>query len=117
MIRYKNLTSNELYITNNVDVIRDSSRCVFQVENLNWINGMPEGLRKGGEMRFLVKVRHSPEICPCTVVSDGDEVAGNNFDNSRLTVKLSKVEKGIAPGQFAAFYSDGVCVGAGVIAI
>ena len=32
-----------------------------------------------------------------------------------LKVKLSDSDNGIAPGQFAVFYDDNVCLGGGVI--
>ena len=118
----KDLQNNILHITNNIEVIREKSRCIFHVENLNWINGVPETLKRGEDTEFMVKIRHSPEISPCVVLNDSDAVGvdvGMSIDSnsiSRVTVRLDKVEKGVAPGQFAAFYKDDICVGAGVIA-
>ncbi len=40
-------------------------------------------------------------------------IAGVNKD--LLRVKMSDSDSGIAPGQFAVFYDDEVCLGGGII--
>jgi tRNA U34 2-thiouridine synthase MnmA/TrmU len=37
------------------------------------------------------------------------------LNESVLSVKLDRSDNGIAPGQFAVFYDDNVCLGGGVI--
>ena len=92
----KDLQNNILHITNNIEVIREKSRCIFHVENLNWINGVPETLKRGEDTEFMVKIRHSPEISPCVVLNDSDAVGvdvGMSIDSnsiSRITVRLDK---------------------------
>lgn len=96
------------------------------VENVNWISGRePPGLREGSEegVEMLVKLRHGPTMTSATV----RRVEGGEVRLYSLAVTLARRDKGLAPGQFAAFYSadesqsnaEGVreCLGAGTIAL
>ncbi len=113
----KDPVANVLYVTNDLDTV-EKPRREFSVEGLNWINGCPFGSyesvnSKGevGEMLMDVRLRHGPAIASGRV----REVV--NGDTRELWVVLDEKDKGIAPGQFAAFYEKGgkVCLGAGVI--
>lgn len=60
-------------------------------------------------------MRHGTTFAEGMVTIARNEVAPNEND-ILLNVKLIQRDKGIAPGQFAAFYDGEVCLGAGVIA-
>ena len=73
----------------------------FFVTNLNWI------LESKPEYENLkVKIRHGKFYYDCRIDFVNDNL---------LKVKLNKKDKGIAPGQFAVFYKDDLCLGGGVI--
>jgi tRNA-5-taurinomethyluridine 2-sulfurtransferase len=55
-------------------------------------------------------VRHSPEFHDCTLVKERSEENGD-----ALVVHLAEDDQGLAAGQFAAFYSENVCLGSGII--
>ncbi|MGB8318334.1 MAG: aminomethyltransferase beta-barrel domain-containing protein, partial [Ignavibacteriaceae bacterium] len=73
----------------------------FFVTNLNWIlESKPE------DKELKVKIRHGKFYYDCRI----------DFENENLlNVKLNKMDKGIAAGQFAVFYKDDLCLGGGVI--
>ena len=50
-----------------------------------------------------------------TVSDDGKTATETDASNLLLNVRLIERDKGIAPGQFAAFYEGDVCLGSGVI--
>jgi tRNA (5-methylaminomethyl-2-thiouridylate)-methyltransferase len=73
----------------------------FFVTKLNWILGSePE------DENLKIKIRHGKHYNDCSV----------QFENENLLkVNLNKKDKGIAPGQFAVFYKNDLCLGGGVI--
>lgn len=69
---------------------------------VNWIAGEePEELATAPEHRaqLQVKLRHGPTLALATVERQG-QGASHSY-----RVTLTRRDKGIAPGQFAAFYS------------
>ena len=58
------------------------------------------------EKKLKVKLRHGANFYNCNI---------NWMNEFTLAVKIDKPDKGIAPGQFAVFYDDDVCLGGGVI--
>jgi tRNA U34 2-thiouridine synthase MnmA/TrmU len=126
----KEAETNTLYVTNNLEVI-DRPRVEFRVHKINWVSGIePEGLDgEGIVMNF--KLRHGPTLSRGRVFRDtlspnifsadkenvGEESPeGTESKGKILRVILDVKDKGIAPGQFAAFYKDSECLGAGIIA-
>lgn len=71
------------------------------VAHLNWFNEKPED---GTELS--VKLRHGPKEYACTVQWQ---------DEKTLEVFLNEKDPGVAPGQYAVFYSGDSCLGGGVI--
>jgi tRNA U34 2-thiouridine synthase MnmA/TrmU len=102
----KDPATNALYVTNNLGVV-DRPRIEFRVHRVNWVGGEePAGM--GGGMRVELKLRHGPTLVGGTVTTDEGR-------EGVLRVVLDRKDKGIAPGQFAAFYAEMECLGAGVV--
>jgi tRNA-5-taurinomethyluridine 2-sulfurtransferase len=82
-------------------------RNAFIISSCNWF--LEESARnmmvQSMAGKILVKLRHGPEMQKCIMYpkEDGFEVILNSND------------QGIAPGQYAAFYRDNLCLGSGVI--
>jgi tRNA-specific 2-thiouridylase len=94
----KDVKKNIVYISKENKTIRERNE--FKVGKFNWILGKPPERKE-----LKVKLRHGATFVSCTFELQKEE--GN--------VKIEKPDKGIAPGQFAVFYYDDVCLGGGVI--
>lgn len=79
---------------------QDKKRNQLQVAHLNWFNGVPT------ETQLEVKLRHGPHAHACTI---------DFLEDNKVLVTLQEDDQGIAQGQIAAFYKDGICLGAGII--
>lgn len=66
-----------------------------------WINDPPSS----GSLRL--KLRHGPHLVDCSV---------EHLAENRLRVEMADPDPGVAPGQYAVFYDDDVCLGSAVIA-
>lgn len=95
----KDVSKNLVYISRENESIHE--RDEFNVGKLNWISGLPPQKKE-----LKVKIRHGANRYNCKL---------DWVDDFVLTVKLSKPDNGIAPGQFAVFYDDEICLGGGVI--
>ncbi len=95
----KDVKNNIVYVSRENRAARE--RDEFKVGKFNWI--LEE---KPSKENLLVKIRHGVNFYECTLTIN---------ENGTGTVKLSKPDKGIAPGQFAVFYDGEVCLGGGVI--
>ncbi|MCK5633269.1 tRNA 2-thiouridine(34) synthase MnmA, partial [bacterium] len=86
----KNIKKNIVYISRNY-YSDDKRRDNFFVSNLHWISGTaPE------KKQLLVKLRHGKKFHQCEIEFQGEKLLG---------VRLKERDQGIAPGQFAVFYS------------
>ena len=79
----------------------ERERDEFNVGKFNWISGEPPINKE-----LKVKIRHGERMYGCRIARINDD---------RANVKIEIPDKGIAPGQFAVFYDDDVCLGGGVI--
>lgn len=95
----KDIKENKVYISH--ENTAERARDQFSAGKFNWINGAPA---EGKE--YLVKIRHGVNFYKCNIVYRG---------NDEAAITLNKSDRGIAPGQFAVFYDDDVCLGGGVI--
>lgn len=105
----KDVAQNVIYITNNLQLV-DQPRRKFVVSDVNWMVAPPKGLSSPDGVTLDVKLRHGPTLIPA-VVRGQENVPGR----WSVTVELSRRDKGIAPGQYAAFYLDEYCLGAGMV--
>lgn len=97
----KNLDLNQLFISKNYYSI-DKPRNHFTVTNLHWITLPPT------KNILSTKLRHGPQIYSCQI-----SLLSNNEAHVLLLNNAS--DQGISPGQFAVFYDDKICLGAGMI--
>lgn len=95
----KDVSKNLVYISRENESIHE--RDEFNAGKLNWISGLPPQKKE-----LKIKIRHGANRYNCKL---------DWVDDFVLTVKLSKPDNGIAPGQFAVFYDDEICLGGGVI--
>lgn len=98
----KDTLKNIIYISCNY-YDEDKKRNNFWVNNFNWID---QNYQSYGE-NLRVKVRHGEQEYPCTLRLEPDGLRG--------LVTLQQDDQGIAPGQFAVFYRDNVCIGSSVM--
>ena len=111
----KDFDGNILYATRHYSG-EDKARNEFSAGNINWIAGEPPGSGGSGAKHskvplslehLRIKVRHGAESHAAVVtLTEGGKKA---------RVQLKERDKGLAPGQFAAFYDGEVCLGSGVI--
>lgn len=94
----KNVKENIIYIARENKAIREQRE--FRVGKFNWISGN-QPVKKD----LKVKIRHGATFLNCTL----------RVKNKKGIVKLEKPDAGIAPGQFAVFYDEDICLGGGVI--
>lgn len=95
----KDVNHNIVYISNNYHNL-EKPRNKFKVGEFNWISGIKPELNE-----LQVKIRHGQEKYNCSIAE---------LDNEFI-VTIDKNDQGIAQGQFAVFYKNSVCLGAGVI--
>ncbi len=97
---------NRVFISNHYHQ-EDLARRSCRLENLHWIALPPTA----EQLQILqVKIRHGSHFYNCLLKIDPI-----NPQNGDLT--LSEDDQGLAPGQFAVFYADELCLGAGTIAV
>jgi len=76
-------------------------------DSLNWVAGAPPPAAAAGDtLSVQVKTRHGEQSHSAEVTLDAE---------GRAHVQLHGRDKGLAPGQFAAWYEGEVCLGSGVI--
>ncbi|MFZ1519545.1 MAG: tRNA 2-thiouridine(34) synthase MnmA [Ignavibacteriaceae bacterium] len=94
----KDIEKNIIYISK--ENIINRARKEFTVGKFNWING-----EKVNDGNYLVKIRHGEHFYKCSLTFNG-EIA---------KVETEHEDRGIAPGQFAVFYKEDICLGGSVI--
>jgi tRNA-specific 2-thiouridylase len=97
----KDIEQNRIYLSRNLE-IRDQLNKEFEVSNFNWIAGSPPQKKN-----LQVKIRHGREFHPCRLELTDRRRTGK--------VTLDSSDQGLAQGQFAVFYDQEFCLGAGII--
>jgi tRNA-5-taurinomethyluridine 2-sulfurtransferase len=96
----KNIQDNCVFVSKNY-YTQDKPRDTFEVVVRNWI-AQPPPLGKP----LQVKLRHGATDNTCTL---------QQLTDTKYKVMLAQRDQGIAPGQFAVFYDNNLCLGGGVI--
>jgi tRNA-specific 2-thiouridylase len=115
----KDIPTNTVYISNNYHEEK-KHRDNFDVENLHWIcaSPTPDQLKN-----LQVKIRHGENLYDCTL-SRFLATSPNGLLhpptepvllNTTAHVQITGTDQGLAAGQFAVFYSQNHCLGAGTI--
>ncbi len=95
----KDVVNNIIFISR--ENLAKKAKDTFTVGKFNWIaEEVP------AKKDLSVKIRHGANYYQCSL---------NFIDEGIAEVKLNKADQGIAPGQFAVFYDDDLCLGGGVI--
>ena len=81
----------------------DLPRRMFTASSTNWIGGKPPSqLLSSDGMCLAMKLRHGPTLSYGRIRRVFS--LSNDDTEELLEIQLDKVDKGIAPGQFVAFY-------------
>ena len=78
-------------------------RNAFRCDSFNWVAGSPPDLQQ----TLHCKVRHGPTLYECSMTI--------SQDGAFADVVLNADDQGLAPGQSAVFYQQGLCCGSGII--
>lgn len=97
----KDPSTNTVFISKQYHA-EDKQRDTFTVGQLSWVDPITETIT------LDVKIRHGAHVYTALVTP---------HDDGTVTVQLPERDQGIAPGQFAVFYKDKLCIGSGVILI
>lgn len=96
----KDIKKNIVYISSHYHEA-DKKRDTFKIGYFNWFSG------KIPDVKTLhVKLRHGENSYKCIL---------KKLSKTSAQIKISGNDQGIAPGQFAAFYSGKVCLGSALI--
>ncbi len=99
----KNFANNELIVGYEDDPLLYKKET--EVADINWIHGQEPKLPLNCDARL----RHRQPLQKC-IVCHSDRSGGIPY-----TIKFSKPQRAVTPGQFAVFYKKGECLGGGVI--
>lgn len=91
----KDVEENVVYVAHGEDG-SSRGRSSFTVCEPSWL------ARPAPSGRYTIKLRHGPALLPCRMEWIGE---------GRMRIDLDEPDDGIAPGQFAVFYSGDECLG------
>lgn len=92
----KNMDSNEVYVSRNLDT-EELWRQEIPLTDIHWIGDSP-----GSDAKLKVRLRHQGTLLDARLEGE--------------TLKLSNAQRAVSSGQSAVIYSDGVCLGGGIVA-
>jgi len=95
----KDVKINIIYISRENKMYREKNE--FSVGKFNWISGSAPTKKN-----LNVKIRHGAKSFKCDV---------DITDSNSAVVRMEESDSGIAPGQFAVFYDNDICLGGAVI--
>lgn len=103
----KDIVNNVVFISRQY-FSEDKRRRAFRVGSFNWFSGSPPA----DTSSLQCKVRHGPRLYDCRMEL---EVDNNSKPSISAVVNLNEDDQGLAPGQYTAFYQNGICLGSAVI--
>lgn len=106
----KDIPSNTVYISNTYHDDQ-KHRDNFDIENLHWISATPSAEQLSN---IQVKIRHGEKLYDAVLSNLSFDNAGSQQIGS-AHVQISGSDQGLASGQFAVFYAENLCLGAGTI--
>lgn len=110
----KDIPNNVVFISRQY-YSEDKRRRAFRVGSFNWFSGSPPS----NSSNLQCKVRHGARLYDCSMELQTDwtdlKVDRDSKPSTTAVVSLNEDDQGLAPGQYAAFYHNGVCLGSGVI--
>lgn len=81
----------------------------FNVSSIHWINPVAETFfNDKTEQSLSVRIRHTGKLFDCSIYKENED---------SHVVKLGEDVQGIAEGQSAVFYKNGICLGGGIIRV
>ncbi len=98
----KNLDDNTLIVAQGEHELLFSDS--LEASDVSWIGGPPEALKT--ELRCTARVRYRQADQDCVVRDLGE---------GRIEVRFDDRQRAVAPGQFAVFYDESLCLGGAVI--
>lgn len=104
----KDIPENILYVTNQTILDSDPLHQFCKIVKMDWTLGVPPKQSSLLNQPLTIKVRHGPQ----TLIGNFLEY---HSDVQEGTLRFVTSDIALAPGQFAVFYSNGYCLGAGVI--
>jgi tRNA (5-methylaminomethyl-2-thiouridylate)-methyltransferase len=97
----KDVDRNIVYISRRYHA-PENERNTFYITHCNWIAGeWPDTSKK-----LDIKIRHGEQMHSGRLI---------RYDDNKGLVVLDKRDQGIASGQSAVFYNEGICLGGGII--
>ena len=99
------------------NVVRWHTPSVAEAQRSGTDNGGTQLVQHSGDTDDTAAslVNNAPEWFTASSILDGQRTAVHPSERGTAVVKLACQDQGLAPGQFAVFYQQGVCVGSGVI--
>ncbi|MHB8579699.1 MAG: tRNA 2-thiouridine(34) synthase MnmA [Ignavibacteriaceae bacterium] len=95
----KDIKENLVYVSREDQALREKD--FFTVGKFNWISE-----ERPSTNNLKVKIRHGAKMFSCQLTFTDEDTA---------EIKLDRPDQGIAPGQFAVFYQNDLCLGSGII--
>jgi tRNA-specific 2-thiouridylase len=95
----KDMSKNEVYVTSNLDDTTIWNDCV-RLTSVHWIQGHESAIQS-------VRSRHRAPFVGVKMVE--------TLENGDLQITLLEKTRALTPGQSTVFYSDGECLGGGII--
>jgi len=102
----KSFKANELVVGHEDDPLLYKEE--IRIGEINWIGGQTPQF----PLKCKVRLRHRQELQNCVAQCHCEEAKGRR---SNLSVRFTKSQRAVTPGQFAVFYLKGECLGGGVV--
>lgn len=103
-----NIETNTIYVGEGQDhPLLYGSSLLIQPDEVHWVR--PDlTMQPGQQRRYLIRIRYRQPLQQGTLTL---------LDNGQMRITFDQPQRGITPGQFAAWYDDDELVGSGVITL